>query len=86
MSADRIPVVGDRVWFYAGLSAQPHAATVTQVFDQHSDEARHPKSRVNLDVVDPMTGEHSIQEIVHVGDNTTVRPHYRWPNEDHPLA
>lgn len=88
MSNSRIPVVGDLVWYHEGISTQPQEATVVQVFDDHDESGapnpRHAKSRVNLDVVNPMTGEHSIQDIVHVGDHTTVHPHYRWPTEDHP--
>jgi hypothetical protein len=67
------PTVGRKVWFYVSPSQlQPIDATVVKVIGDGPDAA------VNLDTIDPDTGEHHFWSGLVVGDETTRVPHYRW--------
>lgn len=67
------PTVGRKVWFYEhDKQTEPHDATVIKVWGGG------PMAAVNLDVVDPYSGEHSCRTGVVVGDESTTWPHYRW--------
>lgn len=67
------PTVGRKVWFYwSNQQDQPWDATVIKVFGNTA------RAAVNLDVVNPETGEHTFHSSIIVGDENTVWPHYRW--------
>jgi hypothetical protein len=67
------PTVGRKVWFFeSNAQHEPHDATVIKVWGDG------PQAAVNLDVVDPYSGQHSCRTSVVVGDEDTAWPHYRW--------
>lgn len=65
------PVVGNTVHFFDEVGGDPMAAVVIKA------RVGVDKAGVNLDVVDPDTGAHSVWINVQTGDDTTVLPHYR---------
>lgn len=68
-----IPSVGRKVWFFRNdTQRDPIDATIIKV------EGPGTQSAVNLLVVDPDSGETSIERRVLVGDDKTDIPHYRW--------
>ncbi len=68
-----VPTVGRKVWFYQhGSETEPTDATVIKVWGDG------PEAAVNLDVVDPYSGEHRCERSVCVGDESTLSRHYRW--------
>lgn len=73
MTTPIIPTVGRKVWFFEyGGQAEPIDATIIKVWGNY------PTACVNLDVVDPLTGEHRFVASVMVGNETSVGWHYRW--------
>lgn len=67
------PVVGRKVWlYYSAHQAEPIDATIAKVWGDG------PEAMVNLDAIDPNTGEHSFHTSVRVGDKFTPGKHYRW--------
>lgn len=74
------PSVGHQVWFYPSISAhhedEPQAATVVKVLDK--PWSANPFSMVNLQAIDPDTGEATFWTDVPHSPAPVDRPHFRW--------
>lgn len=77
-----IPTVGRKVWFFEdGSQVEPIDATVIKVWESEvwaSVERATPQTAVNLDCVDPLTGQHYLRSSVIVSDVPIAGRHFRW--------
>ena len=71
------PSVGRKVWFFRDdQQVEPIDATVVKVWA--SPEQAHPLTAVNLDCVDPLTGQHFFVPSVVASEEPVANQHYRW--------